>query len=181
MDESYEETGLPGAVILSTPDYVLYPSPMFEIGSSVVLGWSYSNATLRPPEKVSICGRYPPDNTAFQERSSVCDWEVVSNLTGGALTYTWNTLTQGAPGYTFYADSGYMMYIFDGDYGASNPNPGAGRITPFVFSFAMYNSQYGNTNQGVPVGYNPSAAPTTKLSRWAVLAAGLLGIFSAVA
>ncbi|KAJ1664986.1 hypothetical protein GGF38_003033 [Coemansia sp. RSA 25] len=174
FDASYDETGLPGAVSLNTPDYMAIPTPMFEIGSNVVLGWSYSNDTLRPPAKVSICGRYPPDFAAFQARTGVCDWDVASNLTGSAQSYTWNTLTQGAPGYTFYADKGYMMYIYDGDFGVSNSNPGAGRIAPFAFSFSMYNSQYNNTNQGVPAGYNPSAASVTQLSLWAVMGAVLL-------
>ncbi|KAJ2735919.1 hypothetical protein IW152_001217 [Coemansia sp. BCRC 34962] len=158
FDASYEETGLPGAVSLNTPDYVAIPTPMFEIGSNVVLGWSYSNDTLRPPAKVSICGRYPPDYAAFKDRTGICDWVVASNLTGGTRSYTWDTVTQGAPGYSFFADAGYMMYIYDGDFGVGNANPGAGRITPFAFTFSMYNSQYGNTNQGVPVGYNPNIA-----------------------
>ncbi|KAJ2089389.1 hypothetical protein GGI16_006227, partial [Coemansia sp. S142-1] len=150
FDASYEETGLPGAVSLNTPNYMAIPTPMFEIGSNVVLGWSYSNDTLRPPAKVSICGRYPSDFAAFQARTGLCDWVVASNLSGGTQNYTWDTVTQGAPGYSFYADTGYMMYIYDGDFGIGNLNPGAGRITPFAFTFSMYNSQYGNTNQGVP-------------------------------
>ncbi|KAJ2829254.1 hypothetical protein FBU31_002735 [Coemansia sp. 'formosensis'] len=169
FDASYDETGLPGAVSLNTPNYMTIPKPMFEIGSNVVLGWSYSNDTLRPPAKVSICGRFPSDFVAFQGRTGVCDWIVASNLTGGAQNYTWDTVTQGAPGYAFYADTGYMMYIYDGDFGVNNPNPGAGRITPFAFTFAMYNSQYDNTNQGVPVGYNPSTASVNQISLWTVM------------
>ncbi|KAJ2872328.1 hypothetical protein GGH93_004099 [Coemansia aciculifera] len=172
FDASYEETGLAGAVSLNTPNYMAIPTPMFEIGSNVVLGWSYSNDTLRPPAKVSICGRYPSDFAAFQARTGVCDWVVASNLTGSTQNYTWDTVTQGAPGYSFYADTGYMMYIYDGDFGIGNPNPGAGRITPFVFTFSMYNSQYGNTNQGVPVGYNPSIAPANQISLWTFVGAG---------
>ncbi|KAJ2744183.1 hypothetical protein GGI20_003184 [Coemansia sp. BCRC 34301] len=179
FDASYEETGLPGAVSLNTPDYMAIPTPMFEIGSDVVLGWTYSNDTLRPPTKVSICGRYPPDFAAFQARTGICDWEVASNLTGNARNYTWNTKTQGAPGYTFYADTGYMMYIYDGDFGVGVPNPGAGRIAPFAFSFAMYNSQYNNTNQGVPVGYNPNSASVAQISLWAVMGAVLAVSLSA--
>ncbi|KAJ1885215.1 hypothetical protein LPJ71_009461, partial [Coemansia sp. S17] len=166
FDASYEETGLPGAVSLNTPNYMAIPTPMFEIGSNVVLGWSYSNDTLRPPAKVSICGRYPSDFAAFQARTGPCDWVVASNLSGGTRNYTWDTVTQGAPGYSLYADTGYMMYIYDGDFGIGNPNPGAGRITPFAFTFSMYNSQYGNTNQGVPVGYNPSIASVNRISLW---------------
>ncbi|KAJ1822922.1 hypothetical protein LPJ60_001839 [Coemansia sp. RSA 2675] len=174
FDASYEETGLPGAVSLNTPDYVAIPTPMFEIGSSVVLGWSYSNDTLRPPAKVSICGRYPPDYAAFKGRTGICDWVVASNLTGGTRNYTWDTVTQGAPGYSFSADTGYTMYIYDGDFGISNASPGAGRITPFAFTFSMYNSQYDNTNQGVPVGYNPSAASVNQISLWSLVVVLLL-------
>ncbi|KAJ2020556.1 hypothetical protein GGI06_002357 [Coemansia sp. S85] len=174
FDASYEETGLPGAVSLNTPDYVAIPTPMFEIGSSVVLGWSYSNDTLRPPAKVSICGRYPPDHAAFKGRAGICDWVVASNLTGGTRNYTWDTVTQGAPGYSFSADTGYTMYIYDGDFGVSSASPGAGRITPFAFTFSMYNSQYGNTNQGVPVGYNPSAASVNQISPWSLVVVLLL-------
>ncbi|KAJ2052128.1 hypothetical protein GGI08_005095, partial [Coemansia sp. S2] len=174
FDASYEETGLPGAVSLNTPNYMAIPTPMFEIGSNVVLGWSYSNDTLRPPAKVSICGRYPSDFAAFQARTGLCDWVVASNLSGGTRNYTWNTVTQGAPGYSLYADTGYMMYIYDGDFGIGNPNPGAGRITPFAFTFSMYNSQYGNTNQGVPVGYNPSIASVNRISLWTLVGVVLL-------
>ncbi|KAJ2763671.1 hypothetical protein IWQ57_005489, partial [Coemansia nantahalensis] len=172
FDSSYEETGMPGSVELTTPDYMAVPTPMFEIGDKITLGWKYTNDTMRPPSKLSICGRFPLNSGPGRNPRKLCDWDIAVNISGGSTKYVWDTVTQGAKGAAFVAQAGYLMYFYDADYGVDNPRPGAGRIVPSQFWFAMYNSRYDQTNQGVPVGYNPSAAHavTVRIGSAAVLA-----------
>ncbi|KAJ2824851.1 hypothetical protein IWW50_003132 [Coemansia erecta] len=173
FDESYDETGMPGTVQLTTPDYLTVPTPMFEIGQKITLGWKYSNDTQRPPSKLSICGKFPRGSNKSPNAASLCDWDIAVNISGSLRKYVWDTVTQGMPGAAFVADSGYLMYFYDSDYGVSDATPGAGRITPSQFWFNMYNSRYDQTNQGVPVGYDPSAASTAAVGLWPVFAAVL--------
>ncbi|KAJ1996906.1 hypothetical protein H4R26_006018 [Coemansia thaxteri] len=153
---------------------------MFVIGSNVTLGWKYSNATLRPPNKVSICGKFPSGSNMSKNPASLCDWDIAVNISGKLLNYTWDTVRQGAPGVAFSEYKGYLMYLFDSDYGVNNPVPGPGRITPALFWFNLYNSRYSLTNQGVPSGYTPSAAHAVSVRLWAVaaiVALGALGVW----
>ncbi|KAJ1647574.1 hypothetical protein LPJ64_001032 [Coemansia asiatica] len=177
FDESYEETGLAGAVTLTTPDIQAIGTPMFVIGEKITLGWEYSKSTLRPPKKVSICGKFPKDSGKSVDRTAICDWDIAVNISGSLKKYTWDTLTGGARGVAFSEDTGYFMYLYDSDYGITNNLPGAGRITPYSFSFGMYNSRYGQTNNGVPVGYSPSSnAHGTEIHALAIACAVLLSI-----
>ncbi|KAJ2316447.1 hypothetical protein IWW51_005625, partial [Coemansia sp. RSA 2702] len=174
FDESYDETGMPGTVELTTPDYLTIPTPMFEIGEKITLGWKYSNDTKRPPSKLSICGKFPKDSGKSTNAAALCDWDIAVNISGSLRKYVWDTVTQGMPGAAFVADSGYLMYFYDSDYGVNNAIPGAGRIVPSQFWFNMYNSRYDLTNQGVPVGYNPSSAATAlSVGVWTVVAGAL--------
>ncbi|KAJ2453734.1 hypothetical protein EV183_002033 [Coemansia sp. RSA 2336] len=177
FDESYEETGMPGSVSLTTPDYMTIPTPMFEIGQNITLGWTYTNDTKRPPKKLSICGKFPKDSNKSQDQRSLCDWDIAVNISGSLRKYVWNTVTHGAPGAAFVADSGYLMYFYDSDYGVNNAVPGAGRIVPSVFWFNMYNSRYDLTNQGVPDGYNPSSAASRASSLWWIPTAAMFAVF----
>ncbi|KAI8319320.1 hypothetical protein GQ54DRAFT_265549 [Martensiomyces pterosporus] len=181
FDESYEETGLAGAISLTTPDLMAIPTPMFAINGDVVIGWKYSNETLRPPKRINICGRFPPGHNRSPSNTVACDWTIATNISGSARNYTWNTVTEGAPGYVFTENTGYMMYIYDADYGMTDYLPGAGRAVPFSFKFAMFTSRYGQTNQGVPAGYNPSAAPAVRAQMWAVLGTVALSVLSVMA
>ncbi|KAJ2514409.1 hypothetical protein GGI11_004097 [Coemansia sp. RSA 2049] len=176
FDESYEETGVPGTVSLLTPDYQLVPTPMFGIGEQIVIGWNYSSDTQRPPKKLSICGRFPTGSSASTSSTDLCNWYIAKGIPGTLRNYTWDTVTQGAPGVAFFEDSGYQLYFFDSDYGVNNPTPGAGRIVPSQFWFNMYRSRYGLTNEGVPVGYKPSAAAHMVLHAWTVAAGIALSI-----
>ncbi|KAJ2229410.1 hypothetical protein H4R99_005717 [Coemansia sp. RSA 1722] len=177
FDESYEETGLAGAVTVTTPDVLTIGTPMFVIGEKITLGWEYSKATERPPKKISICGKYPKDSGKSADRAATCDWDIAVNISGSLRKYTWDTLTGGAPGVAFSQDTGYFMYLYDSDYGVTNNMPGAGRIVPYTFSFGMYNSRYGQTNNGVPVGYNPSSnAPGSEIHALTLACAVLLSI-----
>ncbi|KAJ2803135.1 hypothetical protein H4R20_003013 [Coemansia guatemalensis] len=181
FDSDYEETGMPGTVDLTTPDYLAVPTPMFEIGEEITLGWKYSNDTKRPPKKISICGRFPKSSGLSSSSTSLCDWDIAVNISGSSKKYVWNTVTKGAPGIAFVASSGYLMYIYDSDYGVSNARPGAGRIVPSQFWFNMYNSRYNQTNQGIPLGYDPSPAPTVAVRAWALAGITVLGIFGVLA
>ncbi|KAJ1751979.1 hypothetical protein LPJ79_001606 [Coemansia sp. RSA 1821] len=177
FDESYDETGMPGSVSLTTPDYMTIPTPMFEIGQNITLGWEYSNDTKRPPKKLSICGKFPKDSNKSQNQRALCDWDIAVNISGSLRKYVWNTVTHGAPGVAFVADSGYLMYFYDSDYGVNNAVPGAGRIVPSVFWFNMYNSRYDLTNQGVPDGYNPSRATAVHVGNlWWITTVAMLSI-----
>ncbi|KAJ2852444.1 hypothetical protein IWW36_000331 [Coemansia brasiliensis] len=177
FDESYDETGMPGSVSLTTPDYMTIPTPMFEIGQNITLGWEYSNDTKRPPKKLSICGKFPKGSNKSQDQRALCDWDIAVNISGSLRKYVWNTVTHGAPGAAFVADSGYLMYFYDSDYGVNNAVPGAGRIVPSVFWFNMYNSRYDLTNQGVPDGYNPSSAAMVRVGNlWWITTVAMLGI-----
>ncbi|KAJ2778074.1 hypothetical protein H4R18_004820 [Coemansia javaensis] len=181
FDESYEETGMPGSVLLQTPDYMSVPTPMFEIGEKVTLGWKYTNDTARPPAKLSICGKFPRGSNKSPNPASLCDWDIAVNISGSLNKYIWDTRTVGAPGVAFVASSGYLMYFYDGDYGVNNPRPGAGRIVPSLFWFNMYNSRYDQTNQGVPAGYDPSpAAPAAALRVWSAMALTVLAVAAAM-
>ncbi|KAJ2910385.1 hypothetical protein GGI21_000925 [Coemansia aciculifera] len=178
FDSSYDITGLPGSAIMMTPNLMLIPTPMFVIGSNVTLGWKYSNDTLRPPKKVSICGKFPKDLQYSNNPAALCDWFVAVNISGALTNYTWNTVTMGAPGVAFAEDTGYLMYLYDSDFGPSNYVPGAGRIPPSQFWFNMYNSRYTLTNNGVPKGYNPSAAHSLSVQIWVVATVVALGILA---
>ncbi|KAJ2852090.1 hypothetical protein GGI22_005214, partial [Coemansia erecta] len=167
-DNSDEETGVQGTVSLLTPNYESIPTPMFAIGEQIVLGWNYSSDTTKPPKNLSICGRFPTGSSASTDPSKLCNWYIAQNISGSLRNYTWDTVTEGAPGVAFFEDTGYMLYFFDSDYGVSNASPGAGRITPSQFWFNMYLSRYGQTNKGVPAGYNPSAATAVVIHAWTV-------------
>ncbi|KAJ2156872.1 hypothetical protein GGF46_004895 [Coemansia sp. RSA 552] len=158
FDESFDETGLAGSLELTTPDYMTVPTPMFEIGEKVTLGWKYSNDTKRPPTKLTICGKFPRGKGPDPNSRSYCDWDIAVNISGSLKKYVWDTKTTGAPGIAFSVSTGYLMYFYDAEYGVENPVPGAGRMTPFLFRFNMYNSRYDLTNQGIPSGYDPAAA-----------------------
>ncbi|KAJ1735062.1 hypothetical protein LPJ61_000752 [Coemansia biformis] len=176
FDASYDETGMPGSVMLTTPDYMTIPTPMFEIGQNITLGWKYTNDTQRPPSKLSICGKFPSKSGLSSDVRSLCDWDIAVNISGSLSKYVWDTTTHGAPGIAFVASTGYLLYFYDGDYGINNPRPGAGRIVPSQFWFAMYNSRYDQTNQGVPVGYNPSPASAVTVRVGTMAAIAMLGI-----
>ncbi|KAJ2782589.1 hypothetical protein GGI15_002871 [Coemansia interrupta] len=176
FDESYEETGLPQLITLTTPDLNTVPTPMFVIGEDVVIGWKYNKDTLRPPSKVSICGKFPKGSGKSINQAATCDWDIAVNISGTLRKYTWDTITVGAPGIAFSEDTGYSMYIYDSDSGPTNYTPGAGRVIPLQFVFNMYNSRYGLTNNGVPVGYNPvSSATNAAVHLWTVVGAIFLG------
>ncbi|KAJ2025936.1 hypothetical protein IWW57_003206 [Coemansia sp. S610] len=175
FDESYDITGLAGSAEMMTPNLMLIPTPMFVIGTNVTLGWKYSNATLRPPKKISICGKFPKDSKKSKDPAALCDWDIAVNISGALRKYTWDTVTKGAPGIAFSEDKGYLLYLYDSDFGVSNYVPGAGRITPSQFWFNMYNSRYGSTNQGVQKGYDPSAAHSLSVQIWIVATAVILG------
>ncbi|KAJ2139623.1 hypothetical protein IW136_002833 [Coemansia sp. RSA 678] len=177
FDESYDETGMPGTVELTTPDYMTIPTPMFEIGEKITLGWKYGNSTQRPPEKLSICGKFPRGSNKSPNAAALCDWDIAVNISGSLRKYEWDTVTQGMPGAAFVADSGYLMRFYDSEYGVNNAIPGAGRIVPSVFWFNMYNSRYDLTNQGVPVGYNPSSASSLAVGACSVFAIVLCAMF----
>ncbi|KAJ2557539.1 hypothetical protein EV175_001286 [Coemansia sp. RSA 1933] len=177
-DDTSDDTGVQGTVSLLTPDSQTIPTPMFAIGEQIVLGWNYSSDTTHPPEKLSICGRFPTDSSASTDASELCNWYIAQNISGSLRNYTWDTVTEGAPGVAFFEDTGYMMYFFDSDYGVSNSSPGAGRITPSLFRFAMYRSRYGETNDGVPAGYNPSAATAVAIHAWTVAVGLALSVAS---
>ncbi|KAJ2077609.1 hypothetical protein H4R24_005030 [Coemansia sp. RSA 988] len=181
FDSDYEETGMPGTVDLTTPDYMAVPTPMFEIGEKITFGWKYSNDTKRPPNKVSICGRFPRSSGLSTNPTSLCDWDIAVNISGSSKKYIWNTVTKGAPGIAFVANSGYLMYIYDSDYGVDNARPGAGRIVPSQFWFNMYNSRYNQTNQGIPLGYEPSPASTIAVRVWTISGIMVLGILGVLA
>ncbi|KAJ1662210.1 hypothetical protein IW140_006111 [Coemansia sp. RSA 1813] len=181
FDESYEETGMPGTVSLQTPNLMTIPTPMFAIGDQVVLGWNYSSDTLRPPEKLSICGSFPTGSSASTDSTQPCNWYIAQDIPGNSRNYTWDTVTQGAPGVAFSEGSGYRLYFFDSAYGVSNSSPGAGRITPTPFWFNMYRSRYGLTNDGVPAGYNPSAATAVAIHAWTVVVGIALSIVCVMA
>ncbi|KAJ2744182.1 hypothetical protein GGI20_003183 [Coemansia sp. BCRC 34301] len=181
FDESYEITGMAGSAIMMTPNLMLIPTPMFVIGTNVTLGWKYSNVTLRPPKKISICGKFPKDSKKSKDPAALCDWDIAVNISGALTKYTWDTITKGAPGVAFSEDKGYLMYLYDSDFGVNNYVPGAGRIPPSQFWFNMYNSRYGSTNQGVQKGYDPSAAHSLSAQLWIVAAAAILGILGASA
>ncbi|KAJ1725300.1 hypothetical protein LPJ53_000527 [Coemansia erecta] len=176
FDESYEETGLPQLITLTTPDLTTVPTPMFVIGEDVVIGWKYNKDTLRPPSKVSICGKFPKGSGKSINQAATCDWDIAVNISGTLRNYTWDTVTVGAPGIAFSEATSYNMYIYDSDSGPTNYTPGAGRVIPLQFVFNMYNSRYGLTNNGVPVGYNPvSSATNAAVHLWTVVGAIFLG------
>ncbi|KAJ1852496.1 hypothetical protein GGH12_003529 [Coemansia sp. RSA 1822] len=177
FDESYDETGMPGTVELTTPDYMTIPTPMFEIGEKITLGWKYGNDTKRPPEKLSICGKFPRGSNKSPNAAALCDWDIAVNISGSLRKYEWDTVTQGMPGAAFVADSGYLLRFYDSEYGVNNAMPGAGRIVPSVFWFNMYNSRYDLTNQGVPVGYDPSSASSLAIGVCSVFATVLCAMF----
>ncbi|KAJ2396583.1 hypothetical protein GGI05_001045 [Coemansia sp. RSA 2603] len=176
FDESYEETGLPQLITLTTPDLNTVPTPMFVIGEDVVIGWKFNSDTLRPPSKVSICGKFPKGSGKSINQAAICDWDIAVNISGTLRNYTWDTVTVGAPGIAFSEDTGYSMYIYDSDSGPKNYTPGAGKVIPLQFIFNMYNSRYGLTNNGVPLGYNPvSSATNAAVHLWTVVGAIFLG------
>ncbi|KAJ2611313.1 hypothetical protein H4S08_003219 [Coemansia sp. RSA 1365] len=181
FDSDFEETGMPGSVDLTTPDYLAVPTPMFEIGEQITLGWKYTNDTKRPPKKVSICGRFPKSSGLSSSRTSLCDWNIAVNISGSSKKYVWDTVTEGAPGIAFIARSGYILYIYDSDYGVNEARPGAGRIVPSQFWFNMYNSRYNQTNQNIPLGYNPSSTAMTVVPAWALVGITVLGMFGVLA
>ncbi|KAI9505604.1 hypothetical protein BX070DRAFT_232765 [Coemansia spiralis] len=181
FDASYDETGMPGTVSLMTPNYQAVPTPMFVIGEQIVLGWEYSNDTRRPPNKLSICGRFPTGTQVTSDSRSVCQWNIAVNISGTLRKYTWDTLTEGAPGVAFSEGSGYQMYFYDSEYGVNNAVPGAGRIVPSVFWFNMYRSRYGLTNEGVPVGYDPSTAAAVAIHGLVTICMVLISIVCAFA
>ncbi|KAJ1796838.1 hypothetical protein LPJ75_007169, partial [Coemansia sp. RSA 2598] len=108
FDESYEETGQAGAMSLTTPDVQAVGTPMFEIGEKIILGWDYSKSTLRPPKKISICGKFPRDSGKSKDRAAICDWDIAVNISASLKKFTWDTLTGGAPGVAFSQDTGYF-------------------------------------------------------------------------
>ncbi|KAJ1889808.1 hypothetical protein LPJ66_007833 [Kickxella alabastrina] len=176
FDESYDVTGIVGAFSWKTPDVISIPTPMFVIGEKITLGWTYTNETLRPPAKVSICGKFPSDSGKSTSRAAICDWTIAVNISGEGKKFIWDTVTDGAKGIAFSEDTGYKLYIYDSERDVSDNSPGAGRVIPLMFWFNMYNSRYNMTNQGVPVGYDPSAAPNIAVHLWTVLGAVVLGV-----
>ncbi|KAJ2076981.1 hypothetical protein GGI09_008305 [Coemansia sp. S100] len=176
FDESYDITGIAGSAVMMTPNLMLIPTPMFVIGTNVTLGWKYSNYTLRPPKKISICGKFPKDSKKSKDPAALCDWDIAVNISGTLSKYTWDTLVKSAPGVAFSEDKGYLLYLYDSDFGVSNYVPGAGRIPPSQFWFNMYNSRYKNTNEGIQKGYDPSAAHSLSVQLWIVATAVILGV-----
>ncbi|KAJ2872329.1 hypothetical protein GGH93_004100 [Coemansia aciculifera] len=176
FDESYDITGIAGSAVMMTPNLMLIPTPMFVIGTNVTIGWKYSNYTLRPPKKISICGKFPKDSKKSKDPAALCDWDIAVNISGTLNKYTWDTLTKSAPGVVFSEDKGYLLYLYDSDFGVRNYLPGAGRITPSQFWFNMYNSRYGSTNDGIQKGYDPSAAHSLSVQLWIVATAVILGV-----
>ncbi|KAJ2720047.1 hypothetical protein GGI07_004849 [Coemansia sp. Benny D115] len=181
FDEEFEATGWPGRFVLTTPDVTAYPTPMFVIGEEVTLAWKFEKEVVRPPKKVSICGKFPRDSNKSKDRTAYCDWDIAVNLTGGTKKFIWDTLTVGAPGVVFSEDTGYIMIFYDSDYGPGNQQPGAGRAIPYTLTFNMYRSKYGSTNQGVPVGYDPSAAPSVSVHLWTIVGAVALSVMGMLA
>ncbi|KAJ1941867.1 hypothetical protein EC988_006647 [Linderina pennispora] len=182
IDEAEMESEFPdiGTISITTPDAAPGVSAMFPIGGDVEIGWKISNTTWRPPKKITICGRLPPGYNRDTNPFS-CDWKIATNISGSTVNVTWNTMTQGPPGLEFWESQGYYLYIFDSDLGRP-ANLKAGQAREAALKFSMYNSRYQLSNEGVPKGYNPSAAPpSVKVHMWGVVgvvALALLGVMA---
>ncbi|KAJ2338915.1 hypothetical protein IWW50_006956, partial [Coemansia erecta] len=66
--------------------------------------------------------------------------------------------------------TGYKLFIIDSSIGWDNStHVYPGRLFQFMLPFSMYNSRYGQTNDGVPKNYNPNAASRPVASRACVV------------
>ncbi|PVV00480.1 hypothetical protein BB560_005135 [Smittium megazygosporum] len=154
-------------LIVATPPAL--PVTLFEIGSVVKLAWNFDNSVGNIGDlPVSIKGQMPnrPEYTDPVTRLPRT-WDVASNVT--SLTANWDTNTQVPQGIRLQADSGYILWFYDGSIGYSNNTSRLRQLT-----FSLYNSNYDDTNTGVPRGYIANSSSFMKPSFFAVLLSTLV-------
>ncbi|OLY79852.1 hypothetical protein AYI68_g6066 [Smittium mucronatum] len=150
-------TGQPGRIVMITP-LISNPPPMFEVGSDVTLEWKYDQYTTKPPSKLMIIGRMPSiSDYTDPSTGKPYTWVVANNIS--TTKYIWDTNVYSPKGISLRAGSGYQLTFYDGDLGVTNGTVvNQGRIINSYLSFSFYISNYNSTNDGIPVGYNPSSA-----------------------
>ncbi|KAJ1949146.1 hypothetical protein FBU59_001273 [Linderina macrospora] len=182
INEEEMESEFPqaGSISFTTPEATL--AAMFPIGTEVEIGWKVLNSTWRPPKKISVCGRLPSGVKPAKNNIISCDWMIATNISGSRVNVTWNTVTQSPPGMQLRESSGYSLYIYDSDLGFGSYRVKPGQAIQASITFSMYNSRYDRTNEGVPKGYNPSAAPpAVRAHIWGVLGVAALALLGAMA
>ncbi|KAJ1949714.1 hypothetical protein EC988_004662, partial [Linderina pennispora] len=173
---SSSSNGQPGRIVMKTPPRAVQ-SPLFEINSIVKLAWDYDDNMKKAPSKISIRGQMPSTITEPGTGKPLY-WYIAQNVSGSEKAYDWNTVTQSPPGYTLSEGAGYKLFIYDSDIGWENSTRvSAGKLFQFTLPFAMYNSRYAQSNDGVTSNYNPNAATravSLTVGAWAVILGAVL-------
>ncbi|KAJ1963664.1 hypothetical protein GGI12_001924 [Dipsacomyces acuminosporus] len=177
---SSSSNGQPGRIEMKTPPKSV-ESPLFEIASKVKLQWDYDSNMKKPPSRISIRGQMPSDIHEPGTNKPLY-WYIAQNVSAELKSYTWDTITESPPGYTLREGPGYKLYIYDSDIGWENStHVYPGKLFQFMLPFSMYNSRYGQTNDGVPKNYNPNAATRSTSASAGIWVAVLAATISALA